>query len=404
MADKNSLNTIIVLRNDKSTQWANSGVILQEGEVGVSYLDNGNVVVKAGNGKDTWKNLKQVEGVFEEAVTLTKDFGYFTVPAGGSKKFDGTNDTINTAGMTTTEFLMAAFKQTIEPTIKSYPAAKIQAGSTSSYGTASYEIGGYITKAYFKGSLDKAGSYETNGVETASGITASDLTWSIQLGDDETTKTSNSSGSFTTNIQVNEATTKTYATVKATATLSLANVKTPVNNLGDENTDVVIKGYDAAGTTEVTLPADVKATGYRNSWYYVGTDYTTSIDETFIRDKGTAMNTSTPNFNIASATAQGTTSGGKNMPIPQGTKRVMFVVPGNKSTISGKDIDGMELAYDGFVKKTVRIKGLNGFVTESAQSVTSDTATENQDGYLYTVFVKENAQGLAATGYTVTIS
>ena len=44
-----TLNTIIVLRNDKSTDWADSDVILREGEVGVSYLENGNVVVKAGD-------------------------------------------------------------------------------------------------------------------------------------------------------------------------------------------------------------------------------------------------------------------------------------------------------------------------------------------------------------------
>jgi hypothetical protein len=35
MAEK-TLNTIIVLRNDKSTDWANSEVVLKEGELGVS--------------------------------------------------------------------------------------------------------------------------------------------------------------------------------------------------------------------------------------------------------------------------------------------------------------------------------------------------------------------------------
>ena len=47
MAEK-TLNTVIVLRNDKSTDWANSDVILRAGELGVSYLENGNIVVKAG--------------------------------------------------------------------------------------------------------------------------------------------------------------------------------------------------------------------------------------------------------------------------------------------------------------------------------------------------------------------
>ena len=83
MAEK-TLNTIIVLRNDSSTDWASSEVILKSGELGVSYLPNGNVMVKAGNGIDKWVDLPQVESVLENDMMLTYSFGKHSVPAGGS--------------------------------------------------------------------------------------------------------------------------------------------------------------------------------------------------------------------------------------------------------------------------------------------------------------------------------
>ena len=81
MAEK-TLNTIIVLRNDSSTDWASSEVILKEGELGVSYLENGNVMVKAGNGVDKWADLAQVESVLESDMILKYSFGKHNVPTG----------------------------------------------------------------------------------------------------------------------------------------------------------------------------------------------------------------------------------------------------------------------------------------------------------------------------------
>ena len=177
MAEK-TLNTIIVLRNDKSTDWASSDVILKEGEVGVSYLDNGNVVVKAGNGVDKWPSLKQIEGVFEEAVTLTKDFGYFSgVPSGGKKTFDGTNGTVNTAGMTTSEFILSAFQQTIEPKITSYPELKFEITAHTT-DTGTNEIGSNIVSISYAGNVKSAGAYDVAGKSVGSGLDNGDTTWS----------------------------------------------------------------------------------------------------------------------------------------------------------------------------------------------------------------------------------
>lgn len=364
MADK-QLNTIIVLRNDKSTDWATSEVILREGELGVSYLDNGNVMVKAGNGKDKFTDLPQVESVLESDMMLTYSFGKHSVPAGGSKNAGGT-------GMTMSQWIADALKKTVEPTIKRYPNASLTASCSNS--GASLEIGSYITSVSYNGSLSEDGDYETNGKETASGIKSSDLAWEVTLGSDAATKKTTASGTYTTNIQINSTTANTvYATVNGTATLSLDNVITPTNNLGEANADVKIAGFDASGTTEKSLSAEVKASGYRNTWYYVGTDDQFELNSANIRSKATAKNANTTSFGTVT--------------IPGGTKRVMFAVLGDKTLKSVIDVDGQNLDVKAnFTKETIAIEGANGF--EAAN---------------YSVFHFENANGVAATKYTVTI-
>ena len=365
MAEK-TLNTIIVLRNDKSTDWANSEVVLREGELGVSYLDNGNVMVKAGDGVNKLKDLKQVESVLESDMMLTYSFGKHTVPTGGSLNAGGTN-------MTMSQWIADALKKTVEPTIKRYPNASLTASCANS--GASLEVGSYITSVSYTGSLSEDGDYETNGKETASGIKSSDLSWKVTLGDDTTTEKTTASGSYDTNIQINSTTANTvYATVKATATLSLNNVVTPTNNLGEASSTVKIKGFDAAGTTVKNLTADVKASGYRNTWYYVGTDDTFELTSANIRSKFTAKNANTTSFGTVT--------------IPAGTKRVAFAVLGNKTLSSVIDVDGQNLDVKAnFTKETIAIEGANGF-----------------DAANYSVFHFENSNGVAATKYTVTIS
>ena len=361
-----TLNTIIVLRNDSSTDWANSNVVLKSGELGVSYLENGNVMVKAGNGVDKWADLAQVESVLESDMMLTYSFGKHTVPTGGSLNAGGTN-------MTMSQWIADALKKTVEPTIARYPNAGLSASCSNS--GASLEIGSYITSVSYTGSLSEDGDYETNGKETASGIVAGDLAWEVTLGDDAATKKTTSTGSYSTNIQINSTTANTvYATVKAKATLSLDNVVTPTNNLGEASSTVKIKGFDAAGNTVKTLSADVKASGYRNTWYYVGTDDQFELNSANIRSKATAKNANTTSFGTVT--------------IPAGTKRVMFAVLGDKTLKSIIDVDGQGLDVKAnFTKETIAIKGANDF-----------------DAANYSVFHFENENGVAATKYTVTFN
>lgn len=360
------LNTVIVLRNDSSTDWANSEVILRQGEVGVSYLDNGNVMVKAGNGSDKWSDLPQVESVLENDMLLTYSFGKHTVPSGSYVNAGGKD-------MTFSQWFADSLKKTVEPTIKRYPNAGLTASCSNS--GASLEVGSYITSVSYTGSLSEDGDYETNGKETASGVKSSDLSWEVTLGDDADTKKTTSTGSYTTNIQINSTTANTvYATVKAKATLSLDNVVVPTNNLGEASSSVKIKGFDAAGTTVKSVSADVKASGYRNTWYYIGTDDQFELTSANIRTKATAKNANTTSFGT--------------LTIPAGTKRVMYAVLGDKTLKSVIDVDGQGLDVKAnFTKETIAIEGANGFTAAN-----------------YSVFHFENPNGIAATKYTVTFN
>lgn len=54
------LNTIITLRQGTTAQWANSQVVLRVGEMGLEYLADGSVKVKAGDGEHLWGDLAYV--------------------------------------------------------------------------------------------------------------------------------------------------------------------------------------------------------------------------------------------------------------------------------------------------------------------------------------------------------
>jgi hypothetical protein len=364
MANEKVLNTIIVLRNDSSTNWADSDVILQEGETGISYLDNGNVMVKVGNGVDAWADLPQVESVLENDVLLTYSVGRHTVPTGSYKNAGGKD-------MTFSQWFIDAHKETVEPTI-TQPNVSLSASAANT--GANLEIGSYITQLKWDGSSSN-GSYSIGGATQSTGISSSDFTWSVSNNQDAQTSTS-MDGSFTLTsdkyLQIISDSSLTYATVSATVTLDPSKAVKPKNNLGEE-TDGKIVGFDTEGTVTKTLAANVNATGFRNSWYYVGTDYTSAVDSDFFRNKATAKNANTTSFGTVT--------------IPAGTKRVAFAVVGNKTLKSVIDVDGQGLDVKAnFTKETVAIKGANDY-----------------DAIDYTVFHFENENGIAATKYTVSI-
>jgi hypothetical protein len=249
-------------------------------------------------------------------------------------------------------------------------------GHTTDTGTD--EIGSNITSVSYEGKVKTTGTYNVAGKSVGSGLGNDDTTWEVTLG--TTTKTSRT-GTFTTNTQINNTGAANYCTTSATGTMDFTDVVIPTNNLGTSRPDAKITKLKN-GTASQTMSASRSVTGYRDSWYYVGTDCTTEIDSDFIRTYGTPKNANTTNFGTIT--------------IPKGTKRVLIAVPGSHTIEKVVDEDGMGLAIHdinaappviSFETKTIAVKGANNF--EAAN---------------YSVFVYENPNGVAATRYTFTIS
>lgn len=162
MSEK-KLDTIIVLRNDQTTAWEDSAYMLRKGELGVGYTGDGKVIVKAGDGSKTWKQLPQVEGVFEDDLTLTYAFGKYSPDATGSF-------TLNTAGKTMSEVMLDAFAQEVyTDIITGNPSASFAA--VNGYSGGSNEVGNTHTSPRVKLDLTMSGSYRY-GAKDADGNAA----------------------------------------------------------------------------------------------------------------------------------------------------------------------------------------------------------------------------------------
>ena len=254
----NQINTIIVLRNDSTTAWADSQYKLQSGEVGVGYMDrtleDGSTkkvpIIKVGDGQNVWSDLPQAEGVFENDVILTYNFGKHTtsngfVNAGGK-------------GMTTSEWLIDALSVTEEPDITK-PDASISASFTPSSG----ETGTAITKVNWDGTFTD-GTYEYGSDETREETNATkkkaanaSSTWVVKLGNTEIGTSID--GSYAQSLVMGDS--AVSVTLSAEATLVTTNVRTPLNNVGAVTTGKITTFAD--GTTKKTFSPKASVTGYR---------------------------------------------------------------------------------------------------------------------------------------------
>lgn len=253
MAEQIKLNTVLIVRNDGITAWENAASYkLQKGELGIGYLDNGNVIVKSGvDGNTAWANCPQVEGVLEKNLILTYNFGRHTtsngwVDAGGKN-------------MTVTEWLEDALSVTEEPDITK-PTASISASFTPSSG----EVGTAITKVNWNGTFTD-GTYEYGSTETKDETDAdkrkkanASATWQVKLG--ETLIGSTEDGNYAQALVMGDD--ATTLTLSATATLVTDNVRTPLNNIGVE-TEGKISTFDDGTTVYTNDNVVASVTGYR---------------------------------------------------------------------------------------------------------------------------------------------
>lgn len=337
-----TINTIIVLRNDSKEAWeTEDSYILISGEVGVGYMTVGAKkvpIVKIGDGEHAWKDLPQAEGVFEEDLTLTYDFGRHKTSNGFV--------TTTAKGMTTSEWLIDALSEVKEPTIVQ---PKI---TTSASVVGGGEIGSYITGVNWNGTYTD-GSYQYGSVEnknsTATGVTASNVSWAISNSvDEQTAATEDGKFTFTSANypQVNSESSKTYATITAKYTLDATGARTPLNNVGQGTS-----GKIESITEQKTLTANANATGYRKPFWDVLTspldvDNLTSAQIRALIKSGTA----TKGFPTSLAVAAG-------------SKQVIFAAKaGVYKSLTAKDANAMNAGV-AFTKvdSAVSVEGANGY-------------------------------------------
>lgn len=320
------------------------GVEINQGDV--MLVTNTLGVKSAYQFDETWiacdGNVDASKVIMPFDITLA---GSYTQVGNLSKSSTGTA-TFATKGKSVAAALQEILSKREQPKIKSNPSVSLTASNGAK------EVGTSITPTW-SASLN-AGSY-TYG--PATGIVAK--SWSIKDTDGNTATTA--SGSFPA-ITVGD---DTNYRISATASYDAGAVA--VDNLGDPSnpTIQIAAGSKSANGSYIT--------GYRAWFMYVGESLDT-IDSAFIR--GTTNKGATP------ATQNGVT-------IPAGTKRVMVAIPATGASLTSViDVDGMGLdVFGNFTKTTVDVEGLAGYEAAS-----------------YSVWVAENANGMAATHYNLIIS
>lgn len=288
------LSTILIVRNDGTTGWKDTEYCLQKGELGIEYLENGNIIVRAGvDGNTSWAECPQVEGVFEDNLTLTYAFGKYAPNATG--RFE-----LKTKNKTMSEVILDAFAQEeYEGLIIDEPKAVFSATSSASgevgttHGKPTATLDLTITGSY------KYGAKSENGTEGQANITATkaDITYDGNVVVEMKTENPNADLSYTLELAEEELvyqdeakTYKFYATAETGA-----DVNRPLTNLGnfigkDENNEYYgtkdfakAKGEIPARTLLSNKEVSTTYSGYRKMFMGRTTAANPVIDSTFIR-------------------------------------------------------------------------------------------------------------------------
>ena len=339
-----------------------------KGEVGIGYLENGNVIAKLGDGVNTWADLSQIEGVFEDDVTITYNFGKHTIDKNVGYK------TVAAKGMTTSEWLTAQLADTKNPTV-TQPSSSLTASCVGSGG----EIGSKITAIKWDGTTTY-GSY-TYG--PATGLTSANRTWKISNNINTDTSTSED-GSFTVDITLDQEASKTYATITGEIKLDATNAAYAKNNIGQVTT-LRVNGIDTTHTANAT------ATAYRKPFWTVLTPQ--KAKDIDINNLTSAIVRDNKIFTNSGTATQGFPS---TLTVDAGSQMVIFVAKaGAYSSLKATDDKAMN-AEVGFTKVAngVRVKGANDFVT----SETGDDAKGALYDIWYVDWNPDKAEGYTGIG------
>lgn len=406
---KNTIKTKLVMRNDLAANWTTNNPVLLTGELGI---ENNTGYFKIGDGATTWNDLPyankfeatpaaahyEVEAQDNEddlaalarvvgSTTLNKDdigivkraiagdaMSYTAYVYNGSTwtAMDGNYDASNVyfatdltatatvgvveipaSGSTTIAAAGKSLKDVLASILAKRVAPKAIAPTASinfTNATKSVEVGTVVTPTYT--ATFNPGSY-TYGPATGIEVSA----WSVTDG---TTTLTTASGSFP-EITIGDQN-GDPATISLTATAAHTQGAIPVDNLGDEATDVQI----AAGSVSAT--ASTKLTCYRNFFY--GSLTTSTAEAPLTSDL------------IRGLTKGGAYAGAKTLTVnagAQGAKRVVVAYP--KSTTRAG------------LKEVLLTSSMNADITDAYMA--QEVNVEGENGYAaipYTVYVYEPAE------------
>lgn len=157
------LKTIITLRQGTTAEWADSEVVLKTGEMGLEYLPDGNVKIKAGDGEHLWSALSYIGSDVKSANVFQVELGAddiddiaaieAKVAAEGAEKQDG--------DVAIVKSIFADGK--ISYTSYVYDSELDVEGEDSSKGWSAMDGNYSATNVFLKNKIELAGSFTSVG-------------------------------------------------------------------------------------------------------------------------------------------------------------------------------------------------------------------------------------------------
>ncbi len=157
------LKTIITLRQGTTAEWAESKVILKAGEMGLEYMANGNVKIKAGDGEHLWSDLVYIGSDVKAANVFQVELG-----ADETDDIAAIETKVTEEGATKQNGDVAIVKSTFADGKVSYTSYVYDSeldvvGADSSKGWSAMDGNYSATNVFLKNKIELAGSFSSVG-------------------------------------------------------------------------------------------------------------------------------------------------------------------------------------------------------------------------------------------------